>query len=43
MVATLGPGEVAVYLDEVDIHLNPKIGADWMNRGKQKQVMTRLD
>jgi transposase len=33
-------GEVAVYLDEVDIHLNPKIGPDWMNRGKQKQVMT---
>lgn len=33
-------GEVAVYLDEVDIHLNPKIGPDWMNRGKQKQVPT---
>ena len=33
-------GEVAVYVDEVDIHLNPKIGPDWMNRGKQKQVMT---
>jgi len=33
-------GDVAVYLDEIDIHLNPKIGPDWMNRGKQKQVMT---
>jgi len=33
-------GETAVYLDEVDIHLNPKIGPDWMNRGKQKEVMT---
>jgi transposase len=33
-------GEVAAYLDEVDIHLNPKIGPDWMNRGRQKQVMT---
>lgn len=32
--------DVAVYLDEVDIHLNPKIGPDWMNRGKQKEVMT---
>jgi transposase len=32
--------EVLVHLDEVDIHLNPKIGPDWMNRGKQKQVMT---
>jgi len=37
--AVEGP-DVAVYLDEVDIHLNPKIGPDWMNRGKQKQVMT---
>jgi transposase len=36
----LGPGEVAVYLDEVDVHLNPKIGLDWMNRGTQKQVLT---
>lgn len=36
----LGPGEVAVYLDEVDVHLNPKIGLDWMNRGTQKQVPT---
>lgn len=36
----MGVGEVALYLDEVDIHLNPKIGPDWMNRGKQKQVMT---
>jgi transposase len=33
-------GEVAVHLDEVDIHLNPKIGPDWMNRGQQKEVMT---
>jgi transposase len=36
----MAAGEVAVYLDEVDIHLNPKIGPDWMNRGKQKEVMT---
>jgi transposase len=36
----IGANEVAVYLDEVDIHLNPKIGPDWMNRGKQKEVMT---
>ena len=31
---------VAVYEDEVDIHLNPKIGPDWMVRGRQKQVLT---
>lgn len=28
------------YEDEVDIHLNPKIGADWSLRGKQKKVPT---
>jgi transposase len=39
-IDAMGVGEVALYLDEVDIHLNPKIGPDWMNRGKQKQVMT---
>jgi transposase len=39
-VANLPPGEVAVYQDEVDIHLNPKIGLDWMNRGQQKEVVT---
>lgn len=33
-------GEVVVFADEVDIHLNPKIGLDWMNRGRQKSVMT---
>ncbi len=32
--------EVVVYEDEIDIHLNPKIGVDWMNRGQQKQVLT---
>jgi transposase len=40
VVQTLAPGEAAVYLDEVDIHLNPKIGLDWMNRGQQKEVLT---
>jgi len=33
-------GEVVVYVDEVDIHLNPKIGVDWMRRGTQKEVLT---
>jgi transposase len=28
------------YEDEVDIHLNPKIGADWQVRGKQKRIVT---
>lgn len=39
-VKSLPADEVAVYEDEVDIHLNPKIGLDWMNKGEQKQVMT---
>ena len=39
-LSSLPAGHVAVYLDEVDIHLNPKIGLDWMNRGTQKEVVT---
>jgi len=38
--AKLKPGEVLVYEDEVDIHLNPKIGLDWMNSGAQKEILT---
>ena len=33
-------GEVWVFEDEVDIHLNPKIGPDWMLMGQQKTVAT---
>ena len=40
LVATLPRRHVAVYEDEVDIHLNPKIGLDWMVRGQQKEVET---
>ena len=40
LIAELPQDEVAVYEDEVDIHLNPKIGLDWMNEGTQKTVMT---
>ena len=29
-----------MYEDEVDIHLNPKIGPDWMLQGQQKEVLT---
>jgi transposase len=32
--------EEFLYVDEVDIHLNPKIGPDWMLRGTQKTVLT---
>lgn len=37
---TLPANEILVYEDEVDIHLNPKIGWDWMLRGEQKTVLT---
>lgn len=40
LVRSLPKGHVAVYEDEVDIHLNPKIGLDWMVRGQQKEVLT---
>ena len=40
MLKGLAADHAAVYLDEVDVHLNPKIGLDWMNRGVQKEVMT---
>ena len=33
--------EPVVYSDEVDIHLNPKIGRDWdMLRGQQRRILT---
>lgn len=29
-----------VFSDEVDLHLNPKVGLDWMNRGTQRDLPT---
>ncbi len=40
LVAELPADEVAVDEDEVDLHLNPKIGYDWMGYGQQKEVQT---
>jgi transposase len=40
LVNALPKQEPVVYEDEVDIHLNPKIGSDWMLPGRQKRVMT---
>lgn len=40
LIASLPRNEVVLYVDEVDIHLNPKIGPDWMLRGTQKTVLT---
>lgn len=36
----LPSGEVAYFEDELDIHLNPRIGRDWMLRGRQRLVVT---
>ncbi len=36
----LGKDEVLLYADEVDIHLNPKIGPCWMPQGRQFEVET---
>lgn len=35
-----GPREVVLFADEVDIHLNPRIGRDWMLPGQQRLVLT---
>jgi transposase len=40
LVESLPDDEVILYVDEVDIHLNPKIGRDYMLRGTQKTVLT---
>jgi len=32
--------EPVLYSDEVDIHLNPKIGRDWMLPGHQRRIVT---
>lgn len=40
LLENLPEDEAAVFEDEVDIHLNPKIGPDWMLCGQQKQVLT---
>lgn len=40
LAAAASPEEPVFYADEVDLHLNPKIGADWMPRGHQRRVLT---
>jgi putative transposase len=32
--------ETAVFMDEVDVNLNPKVGCQWMKRGEQAVVET---
>lgn len=36
----LAPDDHLFYEDEVDVHLNPKIGLDWMAKGVQREAVT---
>ncbi|MBV9227313.1 MAG: IS630 family transposase [Acidobacteriaceae bacterium] len=36
----LGPREALLFADELDLHLLPKVGAQWMPRATQVEVMT---
>lgn len=38
--ASASEHEPVLYSDEIDIHLNPKIGRDWMLPGQQRRVVT---
>jgi putative transposase len=40
LLRALPRDETAVFEDEVDVHLNPKIGSCWMPRGQQAEVTT---
>lgn len=40
LIETLPASEAAVWEDEADIDLNPRIGFDWMLPGTQRHVMT---
>jgi len=40
LVEHLRPSEVLLFIDELDIHLLPKIGYEWMLKGTQTKVMT---
>jgi putative transposase len=40
LLKSLPGDETAVFLDEVDVNLNPKVGCMWMKRGEQAAVET---
>ena len=40
LIESLPADQVALWEDEADIDLNPKIGSDWMLPGTQRQVIT---
>ena len=40
LIESLPHDQAALWEDEIDIHLNPKIGPDWMLPGTQRRVLT---
>ena len=40
LLSSLPENETALFQDEVDVNLNPKIGSCWMRRGTQAEVVT---
>jgi transposase len=40
LLKSLPADETAVFMDEVDVNLNPKVGCMWMERGQQAAVET---
>lgn len=40
LLRRLPADETAVFMDEVDVNLNPKVGCMWMRRGEQAEVGT---
>ncbi|HEY1190626.1 MAG TPA: IS630 family transposase [Gemmata sp.] len=40
LLRNLPDDETAVFMDEVDVNLNPKVGCQWMKRGEQAAVET---
>jgi putative transposase len=40
LLQSLPVDETAVFMDEVDVNLNPRVGCQWMRRGEQTTVET---
>ena len=40
LLRNLPADETAVFMDEVDMNLNPKVGCMWMRQGQQAAVET---
>ncbi|MDQ3254276.1 MAG: IS630 family transposase [Acidobacteriota bacterium] len=40
LIEHVRPSEMVLFIDELDIHLLPKIGYEWMLKGTQTEIMT---